>query len=233
MSKINQLCIKCQKYIVINKTYGLCRLCNYERTHDGKNYFDKQKEKTTQKRLEKVEEMRFSLIRDKFLNSNVCKELGCGKTVVNKTLRLCNFHNKNRLNQQKRKKTNKEFEIKSKLSEIKKNVKKDKIICEGCLKNKQLQYSHILSVAQRKDLELEINNKNLLCQSCHLDWESWNPEKQFTLACIDYNLNYIRKNDEQTFWKIYFKCIDHQMIAEAKKMENIDEEFKKKEQTDE
>jgi len=89
-------------------------------------------------------------------------------------------------------------------------------ICEGCGKpHSGLDYSHILSVGQRKDLELEKDNKNLLCRTCHQTWESWNVEKMFKLNCIYNNLEYIRAMDEQTFWKIYFKCIDFQKFTYA------------------
>jgi hypothetical protein len=226
----HNICGNCRRFPVTNKKYGMCRFCNYERTHPGDTFENKEKRKRTEKIEEKIEKMRFSIIRDKLLNDNVCSKLGCGNTITNKTFKLCSFHNANRLSQIKRSKSSgrvKEDQVKSKLSQIKKEAKLDQVICEGCGKNSLLDYSHILSVGKHKSLELDKKNKNLLCRTCHQDWESWNPNKIFMLNCIDYNLNYIRKKSEQTFWKLYFKCIDHQMFKEAKIMEKVDNDFKK------
>lgn len=232
----NRLCVSCIKRPIFNKTYGLCRICNHKRIHPEENFFEKKKRKNEEYIQNKIEKMRFSILRDPLLNDNICSEIGCSNPVSTKKSGLCNFHNKIKKEKvkisiksiDKKTKNKKEIEVKRKLSKIKSKAKEGKYICEGCDKNKLLQYSHILSVAQRKDLEIDENNKNLLCQTCHSDWESWDAKKMFNLSCINYNLNYIRQNDEKTFWKIYYKCIDSEMYKEAKEMEKIDEEYKNK-----
>src|SRR5690606_14450969 len=130
-------------------------------------------------------------------------------------------------------KKNKEKVVKNELSIIKnkeKELHKEKTgnRCEGCGQyHSNLDYSHILSVKQRKDLELEKDNKNLLCRQCHENWESRNAQKMLSLECFYNNMKYIRSVDKERFWKIYFIFNDELMINECNKLEEIDNEFKK------
>lgn len=226
------LCCKCQKYKISNKKYMLCSFCNYERTHDGMNVWEVNKIKQSNKPKPKPRDLSLAILRDPILISRtrLCKVIGCTNTVKGKT-GYCTSHTIVKTKNKKRtqQKIN-QSEITIQLKELKNTTKqKHGTLCEGCGKHHSfLDYSHILSVGQRKDLELDPENKNLLCRSCHQDWESWDMEKIFNLNCVDYNLAYIRKSDEQTFWRYYFKCIDHQMFKEAKIMEKIDDEFKNK-----
>ncbi len=237
------VCCKCHKFKVINKTYQLCRFCNHERTHNGENIFQTSSKKAKEKREEKVSRMKQALLKDPLLNDQCCSITGClNKKFTKKNGGLCLYHFNIEKNNQKQKKAKKrtyvsqqsirQKKIKQELSVIK-NEEKQKHYdqtgntCEGCLKSFPiLDYSHILSVGQRPDLELVRENKNLLCRKCHEKWESWDPNIMFTLACIDYNITYLRKIDKESFWKLYFKCVDNLMMVEAKKMETIDEDFK-------
>lgn len=232
---MEHLCCKCQKYKIANKRYMLCTYCNFERTHDGMSVLEWNKKKTLDKKsLNNKEERRFAGLKDPLLlpKNRLCKVIGCHKSTTGKKP-YCTEHTKvKKKNKEKTSQQIHQEQVKNDLRELKNNAKKewaDKTDgkCQGCLKNKGfLDYSHILSVGQRKDLELDPNNKNLLCRSCHQDWESWNPEKMFNLACIDYNLKYVRENDESSFWRLYFKCSDQLMMNECKKMEEIDQNYK-------
>ena len=92
-----------------------------------------------------------------------------------------------KINQQ----TSKEKTIKKELSEIKKSIDQEAIengtyFCQGCGKsNGLLDKSHILSVGQRKDLELDKENMNLFCRECHTNYESGNMEKMIILNSFE------------------------------------------------
>ena len=78
--------------------------------------------------------------------------------------------------------------------------------CSGCGRGDEwLDRSHILSVKQRKDLELVEENIDLLCRSCHEKWESGNIVKMMSLNCWSRYIEYIRMNDEQKFYKLKYK----------------------------
>lgn len=71
----------------------------------------------------------------------------------------------------------------------------DKYFCQGCgLAGKPLDCSHILSVAQRKDLELDRDNINLFCRECHIKWESGEEEKQMELLTYEKDREYCEAN---------------------------------------
>jgi hypothetical protein len=233
------ICCKCKKYRIENKRYQLCRFCNFERRNPGQNIYQVRLNKSKSNQESRLAKMQQSLLKDPVLHRDVCSIPGCLTKQYTKNYGgLCFEHyhiqkrnilfKKNNNKGRPSKMSDKQKVIKKEMSIIKKEEKiKHGTECEGCKKHFQaLDYSHILSVKQRSDLELVRENKNLLCRSCHEKWESWDMSQMFTLACITYNLNYIRKMDEQTFWRIYFKCIDHLMFTEAKIMEQIDEDFK-------
>lgn len=87
-----------------------------------------------------------------------------------------------------------------------KAVKNGTYFCSGCGRGDEwLDRSHILSVKQRKDLELVEENIDLLCRSCHEKWESGNIVKMMSLNCWNRYIEYIRMNDEQKFYKLKYK----------------------------
>lgn len=129
---------------------------------------------------------------------------------------------------------------KAELSKLKFSISEEALLngeyfCKGCgQSNGGLDRSHILSVKQRPDLELDPNNIDLLCRECHVNWESWNPFKMIKLFCFESYLSYIYKKDEETFFKIFCKMED---IIERKvnwdtppfeKIEQIVKEYYKK-----
>lgn len=82
--------------------------------------------------------------------------------------------------------------------------------CEGCGKSYPgLDKSHILSVGQRKDLELEKNNIHLFCRDCHNDWESWDIERMSRLLTFEADLYYIFDQDFETFGRIMNKIFEY------------------------
>lgn len=83
------------------------------------------------------------------------------------------------------------------------------VACEGCGRGDQrLENSHILSVAQRKDLENDKNNINLFCNSCHCKHESFEIPQLLQLKCFEKDMRYIYEKDETKFNKILFKLLD-------------------------
>jgi 5-methylcytosine-specific restriction endonuclease McrA len=97
--------------------------------------------------------------------------------------------------------TKKEANNLVKLVELKKKItlkaiQEDMYFCWGCGKGEEgLDKSHILSVKQRKDLELDEDNINLFCRKCHVIWESGDVEKMVGLDTIEKDLAYIGEKD--------------------------------------
>ena len=97
------------------------------------------------------------------------------------------------------------------LSYVKQDIRKEAIdsdnyYCWGCGDGSQdLDCSHILSVGQRKDLELERENINLFCRTCHEKWESWDIKKMLSLNTFVKDVQYVKENDRQRFYKIESK----------------------------
>ncbi len=78
--------------------------------------------------------------------------------------------------------------------------------CSGCgISDGHLDRSHILSVGQRKDLELVEENIDLLCRSCHEKWESGDVNKQIELNCFKKYVDFIYEHDSSKFWKMMGK----------------------------
>lgn len=177
--EICSCCLK-PKYIV-NRKYRQCESCNHLRLHG------ETKEETLQK-----QSIRYQT---RYLE----KQKGKSK-IVNNTYKIGT--------------TKKERGIKEKLSDIKKSIEMDAIqegnyYCWGCGVSKLgLDKSHILSVKQRKDLELEKENINLLCRDCHMDWESNDIERMLKLDCFVKDFEYIQLKDKARFNQILTKIIE-------------------------
>jgi hypothetical protein len=105
----------------------------------------------------------------------------------------------------------KDAAIKKKLYQIKNSieleaVQNDMYYCWGCGQCKSaLDKSHILSVGKHKKLELEKENMNLFCRTCHDHWESGNIERMGMLLTFEKDLFYIKEQSLGTFSEIIFK----------------------------
>lgn len=125
-----------------------------------------------------------------------------------------------------RQQTQKEFGIKSVLHELKTEIDMDNVLdgtyyCRGCGKSHPgLDKSHILSVKQRKDLELLKANMQLMCRDCHMSWESWNIIRMAKLLCFEENMQFIYLYDSETFQKIMTK-IDEYLVWEVAENELV------------
>lgn len=91
-----------------------------------------------------------------------------------------------------------------------------------------LDCSHIISVKQRKDLALKSDNIQLLSREAHQIWESFDLSKMITLNCFVDNMEYIYKNDDELFQKLYHKLLDYyekvkypSVLKLIKKIENF------------
>lgn len=170
---MSEPCSKCLKSKPIeNRSKWLCSDCNFERLHNGVSRAQVYKERTS----ERVEAKVPRTIRAKF------------KPI--------------------KQQTSNEAETKKKLHELKVSIEQKAIdngayYCWGCgVGGNSFDKSHILSVKQRKDLELDENNINLFCRDCHNAWESGDLEKMIVLNSFESDLLYIQKHDSKRYNKI-------------------------------
>lgn len=163
------------------------------------------------------------------MNMKLCKKCEKDRPIVNKKHWLCEECNYRRLHNgvsraqvyQERVKerveskqpkitrikyqATKEASLKKQLSEVKSLIEKKAIdqgvyYCWGCGQSGVvLDKSHILSVKQRKDLELDEANINLFCRNCHNSWESNSIEKMIVLESFENDLLYIREKDSKRY----------------------------------
>lgn len=173
------------KYIV-NRKRMLCDDCNHFRIHG------ETKQQTQIKQQQKYQE------------KYQAKQLN--KPIVTKV-----YEFKPKKNYVIKQSTKKEEVQKNLLSLVKKKIRKEAIdsdtyYCWGCGDGSQdLDCSHILSVKQRKDLELEQENMNLFCRDCHNAWESWDITKMQKLFTFQKDLLYIKEKDDRVYQKILIK----------------------------
>ena len=114
--------------------------------------------------------------------------------------------------------TSKQSLLNQKLSEVKNEIEMEAIqndmyFCQGCGKGGGLDKSHILSIRQRKDLELIKENIDLLCRDCHMDWESSDILKILKLDCLERYFEYIEREDSETLMKLVVKLDEFLMLA--------------------
>ncbi len=157
---------------VVNRKYELCIEHNFERLHNGVS-----RAQVYSSRVKEREEIKTpKLIRAKYKP----------------------------LKQQ----TTTEAETKKKLHELKASIEQKAIneglyYCWGCGKGGiALDKSHILSVKQRKDLELDEMNINLFCRDCHMAWESGDIEKMIVLESFEKDMIYLLNKDQKRYNKI-------------------------------
>lgn len=175
-------CKKCNNpnSFIVNKKHYLCDNCNCIRLH-GKTRFELEKDKNT-KRSEKI-------------NQTTKKKIT--KTTTQKRIR--------------------EKEVKEKLKILKSKIHLENqqwmtYHCVGCLANgytTHLDCSHILSIGQRKDLELLKDNIQLLCRLCHTKWESSSIPKMTDLLCFESNLSFIKKHDNYRYNRLLILLESH------------------------
>ena len=103
--------------------------------------------------------------------------------------------------------------------------------CVGCgVTSITLDRSHILSVKHRSDLQMDKNNIQLLCRSCHNVWEHGKIDAQINLNCFLESVEYIYKNDSERFQKLFHKLLDYyekvkytSVLKLIRKIENFEE----------
>lgn len=174
-------CTKCKKnYIIVNKKYGLCNSCNYERLNN-KTIIQNRKERH-QESLKNKKPIQYTEIQIKPLNKSKIKQQTIREKQIKTKLSLLK----------------KEIELDAILN--------NEYYCKGCGTSKDgLDKSHILSVGKYKHLELVKDNIQLLCRSCHLAWESNNIDKMMKLNCFEDNLLIIKRYDLETYRKLVTK----------------------------
>lgn len=81
----------------------------------------------------------------------------------------------------------------------------DFLQCGGCGEyHKRLDASHKIPLSQSIALSAEPENIRLLCRSCHDVWEHWQMPALVSLHCFFEDMEYLRANDLERFFKIYF-----------------------------
>jgi hypothetical protein len=137
------------------------------------------------------------------------------------------------IKQQSRKQSVRAKELSALKNEIELDaVQEGRYYCEGCgHSHSHLDKSHIISVGQRKDLELVKANIHLFCRDCHQDWESWSAIRMVKLLTFEADLDYIYNEDFEMFGRIMLKLMEYlkwncdREIDEVKKMKNILKKF--------
>jgi hypothetical protein len=124
------------------------------------------------------------------------------------------------------------------LSTLKKTIEVEALqnneyYCWGCGQAKGgLDKSHILSVGQRKDLELLKENINLFCRTCHQTWEGGIIHKMITLNSFKKDLLFIQQYDRNRYnqlktliddfctYEIYQYQVSTEVILKMQKLSN-------------
>lgn len=140
------------------------------------------------------------------------KQLNCKECnspfVVNRTFKLCQYHNNIRLHGKpfpsknpikKKKKINLNNAIREQMRD-----KYGLLTCEGCeVKRNHLDVSHLIPISIRKDLEEDGRNTQMLCRACHVIWEHGEKKDKETLICYENNLLLIKELDKQYYYRNY------------------------------
>lgn len=169
---------KCGSVYIVNKKYSLCNDCNHLRLH-GETVIET------------------SIKRQEVYKHNSEKKL---QQTVKKPVKIYYIPQS----------TTKKAQVNQKLSEVKKKIEMEAIqngtyYCKGCGKGVACDKSHILSIKQHPELELEEENIDLLCRKCHETWESGDIEKIVTLLCFQRYLDYIYRHDTKKYTELNYK----------------------------
>lgn len=190
---------------IVNKRHNLCDDCNFMRLHDGKS----KAEVYSERQKNKQQDWTASLPKARLPIAKINKPI--------------------------KQQTRKQSIRSQQLAELKKSIEikalqNDQYYCWGCGQAKGgLDKSHILSVGQRKDLELVKENINLFCRSCHILWESGDLIKMLPLLTFEKDFEFIKQNDSTTYNKLldaiqYLIAHDHiievqqEIISKAQKI---------------
>lgn len=174
----DQKVCSCGSPYVVNMKYSLCNKCNHKRLH--------------------------------------------GETLIETNIRKNQVYNTNSLKKQQQtirkpakiyyipQTTNKKAKINKKLSKVKSEIELEALqdgtyYCKGCGSGIDCDKSHILSIKQHPELELDKENIDLLCRDCHMMWESGDIEKMVRLLCFERYLEYIKKHDNFKYNQILEK----------------------------
>lgn len=172
-------CSKCNlPKPIVNKKYNLCDDCNYMRLHDGKSKAEVLREKASTK-IATVKHYQFKSKKPLSSSQKTAKQI-----VIDKALQA--LKNSIRIDEQQN----------------------GTYYCKGCGHTHKLDCSHILSVKHRKDLELVRENINLLCRTCHINWESNLIHKMAALYCFEKDLLFIKNNDVGRYNKLILMIND-------------------------
>lgn len=151
-----------------------------------------------------------------------------------KPIKIYHIKSKSRPRQQ----TEKEREIKRELSNVKLKIDLDAIqsneyYCKGCgISYPGMDRSHILAVGEYKELELDPDNINLLCRSCHHKHESKDVVQMVMLNCFCSDMEYTKLHDYNTFEgflhdiKLYLQYAECIEIEVVRRMKEIQKYFK-------
>lgn len=157
-----------------------------------------------------------------------CSSCKLNKLIVNKTKKLCTECNRQRLRLQNPNKPKIKPKLKSKIrikaisseqKTINENINITYTIidrdrpqqCESCHKwNVGLDHSHTISRARckqlgRDELMWDVDNIILECRDCHTVWENASWHDKSKLLTWERKLEFIRKNDTQTYQKIAYE----------------------------
>lgn len=105
-----------------------------------------------------------------------------------------------------------------KLSQVKKEIELEAIqdgsyYCKGCGSGVACDKSHILSIKDFQDLELDKENIDLLCRKCHEKWESRDIQQILTLECFDRYMEFMSRKGVEWYNKFITKMIDYQYFG--------------------
>lgn len=192
-------CSHCNKDLpIVNVKYNLCDNCNSIRL-TGKSKSERQAE-SVRKYQSTRQAKNFQRGNDPDYNG---RKFSSSKSISSKI-----FY---KIPQQAKKET----KVKSALSTLKKDIEMEAVqnneyYCKGCgTSHVGLDKSHILSVGQYKSLELEKENIQLLCRTCHITWESGGIASQMALHCFVGNMIFMFCHDRDKFNRFLTRIEDY------------------------
>jgi hypothetical protein len=94
--------------------------------------------------------------------------------------------------------SNKKAKINQELHKVKNEIELEALqngeyYCKGCGSGVECDKSHILSIKQFPEYELDKENIDLLCRLCHVDWESGDIGRMMNLHCFPRYMEYIKR----------------------------------------
>lgn len=191
---------------IVNKRHNLCDDCNFMRLHNGQSKGEVYSDRAKAKVIEWDDKLPTDWDKQFKKKPKPIKQKSTKQTV----------------RQQELSTLKKTIEVEA--------LQNNEYYCWGCGQAKGgLDKSHILSVGQRKDLELLKENINLFCRACHMDWESGDFLRMISLLTFEKDLQLIKQYSTATYNKLldalhYFIVhhdilnVDQQIIDKAHKI---------------